>query len=39
MELFVALDSSFQPLTKFTKNPKIGAMGVLNTSLEYYTVF
>ena len=30
MELFVALVRSFQPLTNFTKNPNIGAMGVLN---------
>ena len=27
---FVVLDSSFQPLTNFTKNNNIGAMGVLN---------
>ena len=33
MELFVALASSFQPLTNFTKSPKIGAMGVLNPQL------
>ena len=26
MELFVALVSSFKPLTDFTKNPNIGAM-------------
>ena len=32
-ELFVALASSFQPLTNFTKSPKIGAMGVLNPQL------
>ena len=32
MELFVALLSSFQLLTNFTKNPNIGAMGVLNGS-------
>ena len=35
MELFVALVSSFQPLTNFTKNPNIGAIGVLNASLEF----
>ena len=35
MELFVALVSSFQTLTNFTKNPKIGAKGVLNIPLEY----
>ena len=35
MELFVALVSSFYSLTNFTKNPNIGAMGVLNASLEY----
>ena len=29
MELFVALVSSIQPLTNFTTNPSIGAMGVL----------
>ena len=29
MELFVALVRSFQPLTKFAKNPIIGATGVL----------
>ena len=39
MELFVALVSSFQSLTIFTKNPNIGAMGVLNVPLEYYNVF
>ena len=39
MELFVALISSFQPLTNFTKNPNIGAMGVLNMPLEFYNVF
>ena len=33
MEFFVALVSSFQPLTNFTKNFNIGAMGVLNVSL------
>ena len=37
MELFAALVSSFQPLTNFTKNPNIGAMGVLNAPLEYKT--
>ena len=39
MELFVALVSSFQPLTNFTKNPSIGAIVVLNAPLEYYNVF
>ena len=39
VELFVALVSSFQPLTNFTKKPSIGAMGVLNVPLEYYNVF
>ena len=39
MELFVALVSSSQPLTNFTKNPIIGAIGVLNAHLEYYNVF
>ena len=34
-ELFVALVCSFQPLTNFTKNPNIDAMGVLNVPLEY----
>ena len=38
MELFVALVSSVQPLTNFTKNPNIGAMGELNVPLEYYNV-
>ena len=39
MELFMTIVSSFQPLTNFPKNPKIGAMGVLNPPLEYYNVF
>ena len=39
MELFVALVSSFQPLTNFRKNPNIGAMGVLNAPAKYYKVF
>ena len=39
MELSVALVGSFPPLTNFTKNPNIGAMGVLNVPLEYYDVF
>ena len=39
MELFVALVISIQPLTDFTKNPNIGAMGVLNAPLEYYNIF
>ena len=34
MELFMTLVANFQPLTKFTKKPNIGAMGVLNASLE-----
>ena len=34
MELFVALVSGFQPLTNFTKNPNVGAMGVLNENLQ-----
>ena len=37
-ELFVALVSSTQPLTNFTKNPSISVVGVLNASLEYYNV-
>ena len=37
MELFVALVS--KPLTNFTKNSNIGAMGVLKEPLEYYNVF
>ena len=39
MEFFVALVSSFQLLTNFTKNPNIGAMGFLNAPLGYYNVF
>ena len=43
MELFVVLVRSFLPLSNFTKNftknPTIGAMGVLNAALEYYNVF
>ena len=39
MELFVALPSSFQPLTNFTKVPSMCAMGALNEPLEYYNVF
>ena len=39
MELFVALVSSFKPLTNFTKNPNLVAMGVMNAPLEYYNVF
>ena len=35
MKLFVVLVSSFQPLTNFTENPNVGAMGVLNAPLEY----
>ena len=34
MELFVSLVSSFQPLTNFTKNPNIGAIGVLNALIQ-----
>lgn len=34
LELFVALFSSFQPLTDFTKNLNINAMVVLNVPLE-----
>ena len=36
LELSVVLVISFQPLTNFTKSPDIGAIGVLNTFLEYY---
>ena len=39
MELFVVLVRSFLSLSNFTKNPTIGAMGVLNAALEYYNVF
>ena len=39
MELFLALVSSFQQLINFMKDPNIGAMGVLNAPLEYYSVF
>ena len=39
MELFLALVSSFQPLTNFTKNLDVGAMKALNAPLEYYNVF
>ena len=39
MELLMALVSTFQPLTNFTKNPNIVAMGVLNAPLEYYNIF
>ena len=39
MEPFVTLVSGFQQLTNFTKNPNIGAMGVLNAPLEYYNGF
>ena len=38
MELFVALNSSIQPVSKFTKNPDVGALGVLNVPLEYCNV-
>ena len=34
MELFVALVSSFQPPTNFTKNPNMGATKVLDEPLE-----
>ena len=39
MELLLTLVSSFQPLTNFTKNPNIGAMGILNAPVEYYNIF
>ena len=39
MGLFVALVSSFQPLTNFTKILNIGAMEVLNAPLEYCNIF
>ena len=39
MELFVALVSSFQPPSNFTKNPYISPIGVPNTPLQYYNVF
>ena len=39
MEVFLALASSFQPLTNFTKSPNICAMGALNAPLAYYNVF
>ena len=39
IEVFVALVSSFQPLTNFTKNSNIVAMGVRNAPLEYYDEF
>ena len=39
MELFVTLVISFQLLTNFTKNPSVGAMGVLKAPLEYFNVF
>ena len=39
IKVFVALVGRFQPLTNFTKNPNIGAMGVLNTLLEYCKEF
>ena len=39
MELFVAIVSSFQPLTNFTKNPNVDAVGVLNAPLEHFNVF
>ena len=39
-ELFVALVSSFQLLSNLTKNPNIGAMGILYAPVEYcYNVF
>ena len=38
MQLFVALVSSFQPLTNFAKYINIADMGVLNVPLEYYGV-
>ena len=36
MELFVVLINSFQLLTNFAKNRKIGVVEVLNAPLEYY---
>ena len=39
MDLFVALVSSFQPLSNFTKNANNDAMGILNASLKYCNVF
>ena len=39
MELFVTQISSFQPLTNFTNNLNLDAMGVLNAPLEYYNLF
>ena len=38
MDLFVALVSSFQPLSNFTKNANNGAKGILNASLKYCNV-
>ena len=38
MGFFMELVSCIQPLTNFTKNPNIGAMGVVNAPLEYYNV-
>ena len=37
MELFIALVSSFQPLTNFTKNLNIGVMRLYNT-ITYYEI-
>ena len=39
IELFVALVSSFQTLTNFTKNPNVGAMGVLNGIITYFEIY
>ena len=39
MEFFVALVITFQPLSNFSKNTKIGTMDALNTSLDYCAVF
>ena len=36
---FVALVSSFQLLTNFSKNSILGVVGVLNLPLEYYNIF
>ena len=37
VELFVALVTSFQPLTIFAENPNIGAIGVVNEPLNTIT--
>ena len=38
MDLFVALVSGFQLINNFTKNPNIGAMGVLNSYIKYFNI-